>query len=113
MNVAVDVGGADPLSDIRISLTDAWIDPAAGPPGLGIQHCCAPDGSVTVRVLGDLDLSATRFTDCSGLGVVLHAARTSLARRWSFTLDRERSPSVARLIALAGVGPSLIDDRNP
>jgi anti-anti-sigma factor len=127
--------GTVELHGVRVWLTDAWIDGAAGPSGLGIQHSGAPDGSVTVRVLGDLDLcsapelrtaldrlavttrqtvldlSATRFMDCSGLGVVLQAARSSHARHWSFTLARERSPSVTRLIDLAGVGPSLTDKR--
>ncbi|HEX5922705.1 MAG TPA: STAS domain-containing protein, partial [Baekduia sp.] len=108
-------------------LTDAWITATAGPPGLGIEQSEAPDGSVTVRVLDDLDLSsspelrtildrlaattqltvldlsATGFMDCSGLGVVLHAARTSHARHWSFTVARERSAPVARLIDLTGV----------
>jgi anti-anti-sigma factor len=124
------------IEGVRVWLTDAWIDEAAGPSGLGIQHSGSPDGSVTVHVLGDLDLcsapelraaldrlaattrltildlSATGFMDCTGLGVVLEAARTSQARRWSFTVAHERSPSVSRLIELAGVGPCLADDRS-
>lgn len=138
MDVTAVADGADalPLSGVRVWLTDALIDRAAGPPGLGIQHCDAPDGSVTVRVVGDLDiassgqlrtdldrlssttrltildLSATSFIDCSGLGVVLHAARTARTRRWSFSLAPEHSPAVAQLIAFAGAGPSLIDDRS-
>jgi anti-anti-sigma factor len=103
----------------------------------GIEQSEAPDGSVTVRVLGDLDLcssvelraildrlaatarltvldlSATRFMDCSGLEVVLQAARRSHARHWSFTVARERSAPVARLIDLAGVGAVLAADGTP
>ncbi len=58
-----------------------------------------------------LDLSATGFMDCSGLGVVLHAVRTAQRRAGSFTLARERSAQVARLIDLTGVSTALTDDR--
>jgi anti-sigma B factor antagonist len=110
-----------------------------GRSGVDIEQSEAPDGSVTLRVLGDLDLcsapelraaldrlaaatrstvldlSTTDFMDCSGLGIVLQAARISRGRAGSgsFTLARERSAPVARLIALAGVGQSLTDDRQP
>jgi anti-anti-sigma factor len=146
VDVSGDAGGVGdgrsdvallPRDGVRVWLTDAWIDGAAGPSGLGIQHIAAVDGSVVVRVVGELDLhsapelrvaldrlaattrltvldlSATRFIDCAGLGVVLHAARTSRARRWSFILARERSAPVTRLIELAGVGSALTDERHP
>lgn len=109
-----------------------------GQAGFDIEQSEAPDGSVTVRVVGDLDLSsspelratldrlaattrptvldlsATGFMDCSGLSVLLEAARASQGRAGprSFTLARKRSAPVARLIDLAGLSAVLTDDRS-
>jgi anti-sigma B factor antagonist len=139
-SVRVGRSGLDPppLPDVGVWLTDAWITATAGPSSLGIEQSdAAPDGSVTVRVLCDLDLcsspelratlerlaattrltvldlSATDFMDCSGLSVVLQAARSSHARRWSFIVARERSAPVARLIDLVGVGGAFSQDGTP
>jgi anti-anti-sigma factor len=138
-SVGVERSGAGPpsLTDVSVWLTDAWITAASGAPGLGIEQSEAPDGSVIVRVLGDLDLcsspelratldllaattrltildlSGTDFMDCSGLNVVLQAARTSHARHWSFTVAHKRSAPVARLIDLVGVGAALSSDGTP
>jgi anti-anti-sigma factor len=131
-SVGVARSGAGPRA-----LIDARSTATSGAPGFGVEQSEAPDGSVTVRVLGDLDLSSsstlraildrlaattqltvldlssTGFMDCSGLAVVLDAARTSHARHWSFTLAHERSAPVARLIDLAGVGAALSSDGTP
>jgi len=110
-------------------LTPSWV--VDNGPGLGIRLLDGPDGSAIVRVGGDLDLaasvelqavlaqlahthrltvldlSATRFIDCAGLGVVLHAAATCSARAWSFSVSRDRSVPVRRLIQLVGIGAAL------
>jgi anti-anti-sigma factor len=117
-------------SSVRVG--QSGLDP---PPSLGIELSDAPDGAVIVRVLGDLDLcsaaelravldrlaatarltildlSATSFIDCSGLGVVLQAALRSGSG--SFTVARERSAPVARLIDLVGVDAALSSDGAP
>ncbi|MET0761883.1 MAG: STAS domain-containing protein [Thermoleophilaceae bacterium] len=96
-----------------------------------IEQADGVDGSVIVKVLGDLDLcsspelesvlagllrtrrptildlSAIRFVDCRGLGVVLWAAGAAKAEGWSFIVAAVRAPCVTRLSALAEVGSAL------
>ncbi|MET0601760.1 MAG: STAS domain-containing protein [Baekduia sp.] len=112
-------------------LTQRWPGEAAGPSGQGIELADGVDGSAIVRMRGDLDLcssselrsvlaglldthrptsldlSAIRFIDCHGLGVVLWAAGAARAEGWSFIVAAVRAPCVIRLSALAGVGAVL------
>lgn len=109
-------------------LTRSWASDAAAPAGRRIGRAEGADGSVTVRVLGDLDLcsspelqtvladllrarrpaildlSETRFIDCGGLAVVLWAAGAARAEEWSFGVAAERAACVDRLIVLVDVG---------
>jgi anti-anti-sigma factor len=100
----------------------------------GIEQVDGANGSVVVRLHGDLDLcsspelqsvlagllrtrqptildlSAIRFIDCCGLGVLLWAAGAGKAKGWSFVVAAERAPCVARLVTFAGAGSALSAD---
>jgi anti-anti-sigma factor len=115
----------------QLWLAQRWASETAAPASQGIEQADGADGSVIVRVLGDLDLcscpelqsvlagllrtrrptilelSAIRFIDCPGLGVVLWATNAAQADDWSFVVAPERAPCVTRLIVLTGVGSAL------
>jgi anti-anti-sigma factor len=78
-----------------------------------LDLCSAPElqpvlaGLLRTRRPTTLDLSAIRFIDCRGLGVVLWAAGAARAEGWSFVVAAVRAPCVVRLSALAGVSYAL------
>jgi len=74
-----------------------------------LDLCSSPElqsvltGLLRTRRPTILDLSAVRFIDCRGLGVVLWAADVAKAEDWSFIVAAVRASCVTRLSALAEV----------
>lgn len=126
---AESAGGLSPAA--HVWLTQRWPSDTAAPTGQGIEQADSVDGSVIVKVRGDLDLcsspelqtvlagllrtrrptildlSAIRFVDCCGLGAVLWAADAARSEGWSFIIAAVRAPCVIRLSALAEVDSAL------
>ena len=100
-------------------------------PFFQIQQCDDPDGAVRVTLIGEvdtvvadqltarieqlkrpdrrvrLDLSQPGFMDCSGVGALISILTDARRSGWELEVDRRVSPSVARIIALAGVASVL------
>jgi anti-anti-sigma factor len=102
-----------------------------GEPFFEIQQRDDPDGALRVTLIGEidtvvadqlttrleqlkrpdrrvrLDLSQPGFMDCSGVGAIINALTHARRAGWELDVDRRLSPSVARIIALAGVASVL------
>jgi anti-anti-sigma factor len=97
------------------------------PQSFSIELTDGPDGSVTVRAVGDLDLltapelrgaldrlaaekrpalldlTEVSFMDSSGLATLIHATREAQRDGWSFAVTGELSAPVALLFELTEV----------
>jgi anti-anti-sigma factor len=120
----LDVMDADVSGDRR-SVTEM------GQPCFEIRQRDDPDGALRVTLIGEidtvvadqltarleqleqpdrrvrLDLSQPGFMDCSGVGAIINAVTHARRAGWELDVDRRLSPSVARIIALAGVASVL------
>lgn len=90
-----------------------------------------PDGTLRVTLMGEIDIAVTdlltarlgqlkrserrvrldlsqpRFIDCSGVGAIMAALTDARRAGWQLDVDRRVSPSVARIIGLAGIAADL------
>jgi anti-anti-sigma factor len=96
-----------------------------------IREADDPDGALRVTLLGEIDMAVTdqlttrlgqltqsarrvrldlsqpEFIDCSGLGAIITALTQARRAGCALSVDRRVSPTVARIIILAGVASDL------
>jgi anti-anti-sigma factor len=91
----------DPDGALRVTLIGEIDTVAADQLTARLKQLTHPDRPVR------LDLSQPGFMDCSGVGAIINILTDARRAGWELDVDRRVSPSVAWIIALAGVASVL------